>query len=66
MLFDAQDQADKQSDELIAAIEGALKQRTRTEPLFSVRWTIAELYDCRSRNTKWITSQSIKMDIYSS
>jgi adenine-specific DNA-methyltransferase len=62
-LFDAQDQVDKQRDELIAAIEGKLKRRTRTEPLFSVHWTIAQLYDCCSRNTKWINIQLIKIDI---
>jgi adenine-specific DNA-methyltransferase len=39
-LFDAQDELDRQREELIATIEGKLKQRTRTEPLFSVRWTI--------------------------
>lgn len=39
-LFDAQDEVDRQREELIAAIEGKLKQSTRTEELFSVRWTI--------------------------
>ncbi|MBI5436428.1 MAG: DEAD/DEAH box helicase family protein [Nitrosomonadales bacterium] len=40
-LFDAQDQVDKQRDELIAAIEGKMNQSTRVEKLFSIRWTIA-------------------------
>jgi ERCC4-related helicase len=40
-LFDAQDQVDKQREELIAAIEGKMNQRTRAEQLFSIRWTIA-------------------------
>ena len=40
-LFDAQDQVDQQREELIAAIEGKMSQRTRVEQLFSIRWTIA-------------------------
>ena len=40
-LFDAQDQVDKQREELIAAIEGKMNQSTRAEQLFSIRWTIA-------------------------
>lgn len=40
-LFDAQDQVDKQREELIAAIEGKMNQRTRAEKLFSIRWTTA-------------------------
>ncbi|MFZ3173450.1 MAG: SNF2-related protein [Thiobacillus sp.] len=40
-LFDAQDQVDKQREELIAAIEGKLSQNTRAENLFSIRWAIS-------------------------
>lgn len=40
-LFDAQDQVDRQREELIAAIEGKMNQRTRVEKLFSIRWAIA-------------------------
>ena len=40
-LFDAQDQVDKQRDELITAIEGKMNQITRAEKLFSIRWSIA-------------------------
>lgn len=36
-LFDAQDQVDRQRDELILAIEGKLSQSVRTEQLFSIR-----------------------------
>ena len=39
-LFDAQDQIDKQRDELIAQIEGKLTQTTRTETLFTLRWFV--------------------------
>ena len=40
-LFDAQDQVDKQREELIAAIEGKMNQSTRAEQLLSIRWTIS-------------------------
>jgi len=40
-LFDAQDQVDKQREELIAAIEGKMNQNTRVEQLFFIRWSIA-------------------------
>ena len=40
-LFDAQDQVDKQRDELIAAIEGKMNQSTRVEQLFSIRWSLS-------------------------
>ena len=40
-LFDAQDQVDKQRDELITQIEGKLVQTTKTEPLFTIRWCLA-------------------------
>jgi uncharacterized iron-regulated protein len=37
-LFEAQDQVDRQRDELIAAIEGKLTQNASITPLFTVRW----------------------------
>ena len=40
-LFDAQDQVDKQREELIATIEGKLTQATRIERLFSLHWSVA-------------------------
>lgn len=40
-LFDAQDQVDKQRDELITQIEGKLVQGTKTEQLFTIRWRLA-------------------------
>ncbi len=40
-LFDAQDQVDKQREELIAQIERKLAQTTRDERLFAVRWRLA-------------------------
>lgn len=39
-LFDAQDQIDKQREELIATIEGKLEQRISSVPLFSIRWRL--------------------------
>ncbi|MBI4696529.1 MAG: DEAD/DEAH box helicase, partial [Gammaproteobacteria bacterium] len=39
-LFDAQDQVDKQREELIAVIDGKLNQTTVKQPLFMVRWTL--------------------------
>jgi adenine-specific DNA-methyltransferase len=39
-LFDAQDQVDKQREELIAQIEGKLAQVTRLENLFRLRWRL--------------------------
>lgn len=39
-LFDAQDQVDKQREELIAAIEGKLNQVTTMKELFSIRWLL--------------------------
>ena len=39
-LFDAQDQVDKQRDELISKIEGKLTQKTGMENLFTLRWKI--------------------------
>jgi hypothetical protein len=40
-LFDAQDQVDKQREELIAMIEGKLLQRASLTALFWVRWRLA-------------------------
>jgi adenine-specific DNA-methyltransferase len=39
-LFDAQDQVDKQREDLIAVIEGKLKQTTSRESLFVLRWKL--------------------------
>jgi len=39
-LFDAQDQVDRQREELITQIEGKLTQTTRVNSLFTLRWTI--------------------------
>ena len=39
-LFDAQDQVDKQREELIAQIEGKLVQKTGRAKLFSIRWRL--------------------------
>jgi adenine-specific DNA-methyltransferase len=40
-LFDAQDEVDRQRDELIARIEGKLTQVTQLERLFVIRWSLA-------------------------
>ncbi len=40
-LFDAQDQVDRQREELIAVIEGKLNQTTTLLPLFMLRWRLA-------------------------
>ena len=40
-LFDAQDQVDRQREELIATIEGKLQQRVTLTSLFSLRWRLA-------------------------
>jgi adenine-specific DNA-methyltransferase len=39
-LFDAQDEVDRQREELIANIEGKLRQKETALPLFSIRWTL--------------------------
>ena len=39
-LFDAQDQIDKQREELISVIEGKMNQSIRSDQLFLIRWTI--------------------------
>jgi superfamily II DNA/RNA helicase len=40
-LFEAQDQVDKQREELIAQIEGKLAQTTKIEQLLAIRWRLA-------------------------
>lgn len=40
-LFDAQDQVDRQREELIAVIEGKLNQTTTAQPLFMLRWVLS-------------------------
>jgi adenine-specific DNA-methyltransferase len=40
-LFDAQDQVDKQREDLIAQIEGKLTQSIRAQMLFTLRWTLS-------------------------
>ncbi|MGH8644318.1 MAG: hypothetical protein ACREX4_07615 [Gammaproteobacteria bacterium] len=40
-LFNAQDQVDKQRDEMISKIEGMLTQGVRAEQLMLVRWRLA-------------------------
>jgi ERCC4-related helicase len=40
-LFEAQDQVDRQRDELISKIEGKLLQRSSHDVLFNIRWTLA-------------------------
>jgi ERCC4-related helicase len=40
-LFDAQDQVDKQREELIAVIEGKLNQTTNMQPLFVLHWVLS-------------------------
>lgn len=39
-LFEAQDEVDRQRDELIALIEGKLKQKSELQCLFSIRWKL--------------------------
>lgn len=40
-LFDAQDNVDRQREELIARVEGKLTQTSRLDPLFTIRWSLA-------------------------
>ncbi|MBD2327309.1 SNF2-related protein [Alkalinema sp. FACHB-956] len=40
-LFDAQDEIDQKRDELIAQIEGQLKQTSSLQSLFEIRWSLA-------------------------
>ncbi|MCF6290341.1 MAG: SNF2-related protein [Desulfobacterales bacterium] len=39
-LFEAQDEVDRQREELIAQIEGKLRQKTELNPLFMIQWTL--------------------------
>jgi len=39
-LFDAQDEVERQRDQLIAGIEAKLSQKVQTEELFRVRWRL--------------------------
>ena len=41
-LFDAQDQVDKQREELIEQIEGKLTQQASLDQLFVIRWAIRQ------------------------
>ena len=40
-LFDAQDEVDRQRDELIAQIESQLAQKSNLQCLFKIRWHLA-------------------------
>ncbi len=40
-LFEAQDEVDRQREELIAQIEGKLQQKETSLPLFTIRWALA-------------------------
>ena len=40
-LFDAQDQIDRQREDLIGNIEGKLQQKTGRQELLAPRWTLA-------------------------
>jgi adenine-specific DNA-methyltransferase len=39
-LFEAQDQIDRQRDQLIETLEGKLAQKTHSTSLFTLRWTL--------------------------
>ena len=41
-LFEAQDEVDRQRDELIAQIEGKLEQRGELRELFVIRWNLTD------------------------
>jgi adenine-specific DNA-methyltransferase len=41
-LFEAQDEVDRQRDELIAQIEGKLQQRVESDQMFMIRWKIED------------------------
>lgn len=41
-LFDAQDEVDRQLEELIAQIEGKLQQQTELVKLLAIFWTLAD------------------------
>ncbi|WP_404791220.1 SNF2-related protein [Altericista sp. CCNU0014] len=40
-LFEAQDEVDRQRDELIALIEGKLEQKSELKGLFTIRWSLS-------------------------
>ncbi|MGB8701829.1 MAG: hypothetical protein WCD18_20635, partial [Thermosynechococcaceae cyanobacterium] len=40
-LFEAQDEVDRQRDELIALIEGKLEQKSELQCLFTIRWSLS-------------------------
>jgi len=40
-LFDAQDQVDRQREDLIGNIEGKLQQKTGRQELLALRWNLA-------------------------
>ncbi|MEY2906511.1 MAG: hypothetical protein RLZZ408_982 [Verrucomicrobiota bacterium] len=40
-LFEAQDQIDRQRDQLIETLEGKLAQKTHSTPLFTLRWKLS-------------------------
>ncbi|MBW4551763.1 MAG: DEAD/DEAH box helicase family protein [Aphanocapsa sp. GSE-SYN-MK-11-07L] len=40
-LFEAQDEVDRQRDELIAQIEGKLEQKSELQCLFTIRWSLS-------------------------
>jgi hypothetical protein len=39
-LYEAQDEVDNKKEQLLARVEAQLKQRTKLEPLFTVRWRV--------------------------
>jgi adenine-specific DNA-methyltransferase len=39
-LFEAQDQVDRQREELIADIEGKMQSKDLVQPLFSMKWKL--------------------------
>jgi hypothetical protein len=41
LLFDAQDDVDQQRDRFIADVEGKLRQTTKLDELFTMRWRIS-------------------------
>ncbi len=40
MLFEAQDEIDRQKESLISDVEARLRQQVETEPLFTIRWRV--------------------------
>ena len=39
-IFDTEDQISEKRDKLIAALSGRLKQKTKTDNLFTIRWKV--------------------------